>query len=184
MAADFNLSFDANRAYLEIVNAIEDELSMIGDRFVDIAKREVTLTTYKGAPGREDWRKNMAANIKKFPFRVENGVLILPVGLEVNEGTSEWIRALVITFGSGYKAQTLGGIKTSIEPHPGEEVWDSEMSGRKTSEATGAEYIPDEFNQEGNMWLDNTMRQIQPELDDLQKRVPDIVADIVRRNIR
>lgn len=57
------------------------------------------------------------------------------------------------------------------------------MSGRKPSQATGNEYVPDEFNQEGNMWLENTMRQIQPELDDLQSRVPDIVVKVIRRNI-
>lgn len=105
MAANYGLSFDYNRAYRELVQEIEDELNKIGDRFVDVAKREVKNTTYKGAPGRKEWRNDMAANIKKFPIRINNGVITLPVGLELEPGTSEWIRSLVITFGSGYKAQ-------------------------------------------------------------------------------
>lgn len=183
MADNYWLSFDSNRAYMEIMQAIENELSKIGDRFVAIAKHEVMNTTDNGAPGRKAWRRHMANNIRKFPMREENGMLILPVGLELNKGTSEWIRALVITYGSGYKAETDGGTGMPIHARPMETVWDSELSGEHISNAWTPFFLPDEFNQIGNMWLENTMRRIQPELDNLQARVPDIIADIVMRNI-
>ena len=194
MAADFNLSFDATRVYREIVNAIEDELSKIGDRFVDIAKREALKVTYvgrtgKGAPGDPAWRDEVSQGIKKFPFRVEGGQIILPVGLDLPEANgwgsaASTIRALVVTYGSGDKAQTDGGLGAMIHARPGETVWNDSLTGTTESTAESTFILPSEFNHEGNMWLENTMRQIQPELNDLQKRVPDIVADIVRRNIR
>lgn len=126
----------------------------------------------------------MAENIKKFPIRYEGNTMILPVGLDVQEGTPDWIRALVITFGSGNRAQTDGGIGVAIWSRPGEEVWDGELSGRKTSDAVSAFPLPDAFNQDGNMWLENTVRQIDPDIADLQKRIPDIITNIIARNIR
>lgn len=184
MANDFGLTLDHQKTMAEILDAVEKELQQLGDRFIDIAKREVTKTTYGGAPGREDWRNDMAENMKKFPIRYENGYMILPVGLDLQEGTSVWIRALVITFGSGHRAQTDGGTGLPIHARPMETVWDSEMTGERISDAWTPFFLPDQFNQTGNMWLENTVRQIEPDIADLQKRIPDIVAAVITRNIR
>lgn len=184
MANDFGLTLDHQKTMAEILDAVEKELQQLGDRFIDIAKREVMKTTYGGAPGREDWRNDMAENMKKFPIRYENGYMILPVGLDLQEGTSGWIRALVITFGGGDRAQTDGGLGASIHSRPMETVWDSELAGTHISNAENTFLLPDQFNQTGNMWLENTVRQIEPDIADLQKRIPDIVAAVITRNIR
>lgn len=184
MANDFGLTLDHQKTMAEILDAVEKELQQLGDRFIDIAKREVMKTTYKGAPGRKAWRSDMAENMKKFPIRYENGYMILPVGLDLQEGTSGWIRALVITFGGGDSAQTDGGLGASIHSRPMETVWDGELAGTHISNAENTFLLPDQFNQTGNMWLENTVRQIEPDIADLQKRIPDIVAAVITRNIR
>lgn len=46
-----------------------------------------------------------------------------------------------------------------IRTRPGEEVWKDDLR-RDTSTATSEYELPDEFNQEGNMWLENTLKQI------------------------
>jgi hypothetical protein len=56
MANDFGLTLDHQKTMAEILDAVEKELQQLGDRFIDIAKREVMNTTYKGAPGRRAWR--------------------------------------------------------------------------------------------------------------------------------
>lgn len=193
MAANYGLSFDYNRAYNDIIRAIEDELSQIGDRFVDIAKREALAVTRvgrtgKGAPGDPSWRSEVSGGIKKFPFRVEDGVIILPVGLDLPEANG-WgsdprtIRALVVTYGAGSAAQTGGGLGAPIHTRPGETVWNDSLTGTTESASESVRILPDGFNNEGNMWLENTYRQIKPELDALQRRVPEIIAEIIRRNI-
>ena len=195
MADNYGLSFNYQRAYDEIIKTLEGELSQIGDRFVDIAKREALKVTRvgetgKGAPGDPAWRQEVSDNIKKFPFRMENGQLILPVGLDLPEANG-WssdprtIRALVVTYGAGSAAQTGGGLGAPIHIRPGETVWNDSLTGTATSSTDhNVEILPDGFNNEGNMWMENTIRQIKPELDDLQKRVPDIIADIIRRHIQ
>lgn len=157
---NFGLSIDQQKVYREILDAIEAELQQIADRFIDIAKREVMQTTYGDAPGHTAWRAILADEMKKSPVEYENGDMVIKVGLvDVEQGDADWIGALIVTYGSGYKAQTDGGIRAAIRTRPGEEVWKDDLS-RGTSTATSDYDLPDEFNQEGNMWLENTLKQI------------------------
>ena len=52
-------------------------------------------------------------------------------------------------------AEGLGRIRLTRE-----QVWDNDLSAKKTSTAKSAGLLPDEFNQEGNDWLTNAKKRI------------------------
>ena len=66
---------------------------------------------------------------------------------------------MTLAYGSGDKAEGGG---SPIHAGPvGRKVWDGELASRKTSTAKSVYKLPDAFNQQGNLFVDNALKRTQ-----------------------
>lgn len=121
-------------------------------------RREVRHTMRGNTPGKPEWRSEIERNLRSKPAVVtENGIAV-EVGYTPSN-QAELVRAMVVEAGSGSAA---GNDPIHAGP-TGRSVWDDELSEKHPSRAKTVYNLPDEFNQEGNQFVENAMRIIESE---------------------
>ena len=136
----------------------KDALELEGQRLMAHMRREVMNTTHGGAPGKPDWRKEIARNLDKTAVAVTDDSVSMDFGYSPSDKADE-TRAMVVEAGSG---SAVGGKSITAGP-TGREVWNSELDGKHPSRAKSVYRLPAEFNQKGNSFIKNSMRMMQTE---------------------
>lgn len=132
-------------------------------------RREIDKTTYGGAPGKPEWRSELAGELREIYRIVADEVIEFGVGLPHMTYASagyKFVRAMLVAYGSGSEA---GG--EPIRTRPGEQVWDSDLRERGLSKAQSSYLLPNAFNQEGNDFIENAMRIMQTHFKDTLERI-------------
>ena len=115
--------------------------------------------------GRTAWQEDMYDDLKEVSRAVTREYLQVNVGLDYPHGGYEEMRAFVMTYGSGSKG-TPPGDPIHAGPY-GRIVWDDQLWDQKQSESLREYDLPDEFNQRGYNWLDNAMKRMRTEMEDI-----------------
>ena len=136
----------------------KDALEMEGQRLLAHMRREVMNTTHGGAPGKPDWRKEIARNLDKMAVAVTDDTVSMDFGYSPSDKADE-TRAMVVEAGSGSAA---GGKRITAGP-TGREVWNSELDGKHPSRAKSVYKLPAEFNQKGNKFVENAIHMMRTE---------------------
>lgn len=144
----------------------KDALELEGQRLLAHMRREVMHTTHGGAPGKPDWRKDIARNLDKTAVAVTDDSVSMDFGYSPADKADE-VRAMVVEAGSGSRA---GGKPITAGP-TGRNVWNSDLDGKHPSRAKSVYGLPIEFNQKGNKFVENAMRMMQTEFGTLTETV-------------
>lgn len=162
-----------NRIFLDeaaLMSALREEakdaLELEGQRLLSHMRREVMNTTHGGAPGKPDWRKEIASNLDKTAAAVTDDSVSMDFGYSPSSKSDE-VHAMVIEAGSGSAA---GGKPITAGPN-GRSVWNSELDGKHPSRAKSVYKLPAGFNQKGNEFVENAMRMMQTEFGMMTENV-------------
>ena len=148
------------RYYAEVMEQAQEE-------FAEKMEDEAQKTVHGLGPGKPQWRRDVGRNIGLVEKKVSDTLIEATVGVppDALSSESDIARAMVVEAGAG---SAVGN--PPIRSKPGEQVWDNNLSGKKTSTAKTAYDLPSAFNQEGNHFVDNATKEFE-------KRFQDIFAD-------
>lgn len=157
------LSLDTTGLMNDLKAAAMDAMQAEGEILMDAMRQEVHMTTDGGAPGKPEWRDHIAQNIRHVSTTVAGGGIEMEFGYSPTSESDE-VRAMVVAYGSGDKAEG-GGARIHAGP-PGRQVWDGDLSGRKASTAKSEYDLPEAFNQRGNMFVSNAIKRMRARFGD------------------
>lgn len=129
-------------------------------------RREVYHTTHGGAPGKPEWRKEIADNLSRVAIAVTDTSVSVDVGYSPSDKADE-VRAMIVAAGSGSEA---GNAPIHAGP-TGRSVWDEDVSGKHPSRAKSEYLLPAEFNQKGNQFIENAMRMMKTDFGNVTEAV-------------
>lgn len=152
------ISVDEAALLAALRNEAKDALELEGQRLLAHMQREALNTTHGGAPGKPDWRKEIADNLDKTAVAVTDDSVSMDFGYSPSD-KADMVRAMVVEAGSGRGAR---GKAITAGP-TGRSVWNSELDGKHPSRAKSVYKLPAEFNQTGNRFVENAMRMMQTE---------------------
>ena len=157
------LSLDEEALMRSLTRHGERVLESEARRLAEIMKHEARMTTHGGAPGKPDWREEIAQNIGISAKGKTADSISVDVGYEPTS-LAEKVRARVVAHGSGDKAEGGG---SAIHAGPtGRLVWGGDLSEKRPSRAQTVYPLPSGFNQKGNRFVTNAMRRLQTQFGD------------------
>lgn len=150
------ISLDTGAVLADLKAAAAAALREEGETLMAAMRQEVRMTTDGNTPGQSAWRDHIASNIQHV------STTITGTGIEMEFGYSpdseaDTVRAMVVAYGSGDKAEG-GGTRIHAGP-TGRQVWNADLSGRKSSAAQSEYDLPEAFNQRGNLFVDNAIKR-------------------------
>lgn len=130
------------RPYLELA------ASKVEDKYLELMGQGIDETST--AP--QGWRDSIKADLKHIDSIVTNTVVEYICGLDYEQGTAAWMKAMVIAYGMG----KLGLIGQTIYAGPkGRMVWDSNLDGKIPSAVETEHEIPQTWYHAGGWFLQN-----------------------------
>lgn len=168
------ISLDTDALMNALSQRAERALKAEGDKLIAIMEHEVQLTTNGGAPGKPAWREEIADNLGHVATTITADGISMDFGYSPS-GMADKVRAMVVAYGSGEKADG-GGEKIHAGP-PGRSVWDADLTGRHPSRAHTEHPLPDEFNQTGNQFVRNALRRAQTQFGGLVEAAFEALPD-------
>ena len=142
----------------ELRNEAKQALTEEGERLIQHMRREVGRTTHGGAPGKPDWRSEIAENIQHTATAMTEDSVSMDFGYSPSDKADQ-VRAMIVESGSG---SAVGNAPIHAGP-TGRNVWDENMSGKHPSRAKSEYDLPAAFNQKGNQFVENALRMMQTE---------------------
>lgn len=138
---------------------------------INVHERTHVGRTGKGAPGDPAWRNELDRDLRKLYERYVDEVLEIGVGADYGEGTPELVRAMIVAYGAGSAAGN-----SPIHAGPaGRSVWNDSLTGKKASKVQDEYDLPDEFNQVGNDFVAQALKDTK---DALNRIIEDAVKNI------
>lgn len=144
----------------------KEALALEGERLLGHMRREVRMTTHGGAPGTPEWRAEIAQNLGHVATAVTGDSVSMDFGYSPSNKPDE-VRAMIVNEGSGSSA---GGEAIHAGP-ANRSVWSSDMSGKHPSRAKSVYDLPDEFNQKGNLFVENALCMMRKEFGEETENV-------------
>lgn len=144
----------------------KEALELEGQRLLAHMRREVMNTTHGGAPGKPEWRQEIARNLDQTAVAVTDDSVSMDFGYSPS-GKADEVRAMIVEAGSGSAA---GGKAIHAGPS-GRSVWNSNLDGKHPSNAKSVYNLPAEFNQTGNQFVENAIRMMQTEFGTITEAV-------------
>lgn len=137
-------------------------------------------TTYKGAPGKPEWREMMRDRLEVIEEVVTDEYMEAKVGLDSNMLFTDFVKAMIVAYGSG--SRVFNG---SIEAGPtGRIVWDDNVDGKHPSRSATNYLLPLEFNQRGNAFVKNAILLMKIFFDDILAEAADnLPSSIFYKNV-
>lgn len=135
-------------------------------------RREIQHTTHGGAPGKPGWRRAISDNLEHISTSITDGGVSMDFGYSPDD-LPDTVRAMIVEEGSG---SAVGGAPIHAGP-PGRQVWDDALSGRHPSQAKSEYDLPGAFNQKGNQFIENAMREMETEYGEITELVFSTVPD-------
>lgn len=160
------LSLNEAALMAELRETAQEALALEGERLLNHMRREARTTTNGGAPGKPQWRAEIAANLRHTATAVSDDSVSMDFGYSPS-GKADEVRAMIVNEGSGSAA---GGAPIHAGP-PGRNVWDADVSGKHPSRAKSEYDLPAEFNQAGNQFVKDAMRMMRTEFGDAAQAV-------------
>ena len=159
------------RPYLiEAMNRASDEL--LKCMKINVHKVTDVGRTMKGAPGDPEWRNEVDRDLRKLYANYADNYLEVGVGADYKDASAELVRAMVIAYGAGSAA---GNEPIHAGP-AGREVWNDSLTGKKDSKAAQEYDLPDAFNQQGNDFVNEAVKETEERfnwiLADAMKNIP------------
>lgn len=136
----------------------QEALELEGERLLSHMRREVGRTTHGDAPGKPEWRKEIASNLEHTATAVSDDSISMDFGYSPSDKADE-VRTMIVEAGSG---SAVGNPAIQAGP-TGRSVWDEDVSGKHPSRAKTEYNLPAEFNQKGNQFVENAIRMMQTE---------------------
>ena len=150
------LYLDAGALLDELKATAVEALQAEGEALMETMRQEAHMTTEDGAPGRSAWRAHIADNIRHTGTTIAGGQIEMTFGY-TPESEAEEMRAMVVAYGSGDKAEAAG---PRIHAGPwGRPVWNDDLSGRTASMVKTEYDLPEKFNQRGSQFIRNAIRR-------------------------
>lgn len=146
----YGFYFDADLFKQKVRDYFIDWLDKQSEKLIDIMKSEID----KSVAGKEKWREELKANLKIVDKMVTNDYIEYGVGSDFSETSYEYIRAMVVSAGSGSAA----GMPAIYAGPKGRTVFDDELAGTHGSNVLTQYDLPDGFNQKGHEWVANAMK--------------------------
>ena len=125
------------------------------DELLKIMKINVHKTVHGDGPGKPDWRKELDSDLRRLYINVADYYVEGAVGTDYEVKSAEAYRAMVINYGSG---SAIGDAPIHAGPE-GRMVWDEDMTGKHPSTAKTEYDLPDEFNQVGNHFIEQSYKE-------------------------
>ena len=138
-----------------------EALEMEGEKLLGHMRREVRHTSHGDAPGKPEWRKEIESNLERTAIAVADDSISMDFGYSPSDKADE-VRAMIVEAGSG---SAVGGKAIYAGPK-GRSVWDNDVRGKHPSKVKKKYKMPAEFNQKGNMFVENAVRRMQTEFGD------------------
>ena len=133
------------------------------NKLIDLMKEEMQVRIYGDGPGDPyQWIPKMQNDLKVIYRQVADNYIESGVGLPYHEGTWQMVRAMIVEAGAG---SAVGN--PAIRTHPGEEVWNDALNGKEISTARSEYFLPEQFNQEGNHFIENAISKMAKFFDDI-----------------
>lgn len=134
------------------------------------------MATHGGAPGKPGWREDIARNIGITACAITADSVSVDVGY-VPTGKADEVRAMVVGYGSGDKAE--GGGEAIHAGPTGRSVWGKDLDGKHPSRAKTMYPLPEAFNQEGNQFVSNALRRAQAQFGERVQGACAALPDVV-----
>lgn len=152
-----SLSMNETAVFSAIKQHLLTALRNNEQQLLSLMQKEVLETTYGDAPGKPRWRDELRDSLSILEEQITDEYMNVSVGADVQENTYKFVRAMLITYGSGSRVGN-----GSIEAGPtGRIVWTEDLDGQQASRAEGNYLLPLEFNQRGNKFIDNAVQLMQ-----------------------
>lgn len=162
LSLNIDATLDAIKShYIEAMQKAEDKL-------IQIMREEIQQTTYKDAPGKPEWRNQISDMLQEVYRDITDDSIECNVGLPPdleNQCKYMFIRAMIISEGSGSQ---VGGFPITAGP-TGRIVWNDALDGQNSSRAKSEYSLPNEFNQQGNHFVDNAIKRMRKHFSDILK---------------
>ena len=152
----------------EARNALELE----GRKLLEYMRQEVHRTTHGGAPGKPDWRNEIASSLDRLAMAVSDSAVSADFGYSPSD-KADRVRAMIVEAGSG---SAVGNEPIHAGP-AGRSVWDDEMTSRHPSRAKSEYLLPAGFNQKGNHFVENAVRMAQTQFGEIAEFVFSTLPD-------
>ena len=174
------LSLDTSAVMREIKNHLLKYLAKAEDQLLTIMEREILQTTHGDAPGKPQWRAMLQDRLEVINETVTDEYMEAKVGLDSNMLFTDFVKAMIITYGSGNRVGT-GSIEAGP---PGRIVWDDNVDGQGSSQAQGNWLLPQEFNQTGNRFIENSVKLMRKHYNDtLDEAAASLPASVFYKNV-
>ena len=174
------LSIDISSVMVEIKAHLLKHLEKAEDQLLAIMEQEVMRTTHGEAPGKPEWRKRMKERQRVVSKVVTDEYIESKVGLDSNVAFEDFVKTMVVTYGSGNR---VGNGSIEAGP-PGRMVWDAGLDGKKPSAAEGNWLLPDEFNQTGNHFIENSIKIMRKHYSDvLDEAAASLPSSVFYKNV-
>lgn len=166
MSAAYKYALDPVRLKAGLRPYLIDAMNRASDELLKCMRINVhTVTdvgrTMKGAPGDPEWRNEVDRDLKKLYANYTDNYLEVGVGADYGEGSAELIRAMVIAYGAGSAA---GNEPIHAGP-AGRRVWNDSLTGMQASKSESEYDLPDAFNQQGNDFVQEAVKETGERFD-------------------
>ena len=158
---------DYKRMEKQIKDYYVHVLEQAEDKLIELMRDQVNVTIYGGGPGKPEWRSLVQKEIRRVYRDVAENYIESGVGLPYNEGSWKYVRAMLINLGSGDKSENPDWPARPIQTRPGHQVWNDNLDGLQQSGAESVYLLPDQFNQEGNHFIENAMKMMGKYFQDI-----------------
>lgn len=105
-----------------------------------------------------DWRDALKADLKHVEDEVAGMMIKYTTGVEYQEGSGEWMRAMVIAYGMGKLG--LNGNQIMAGPK-GRIVWDKTLLSQKPSDVENEHEIPESWYHAGGWFIHNAISNMR-----------------------
>lgn len=166
------ISMDEGALMASLRREAQDALELEGQKLVNHMRREIRNTTHGGAPGKPEWRKEIADNLGRVAIAVTETSVSVDVGYSPSDKADE-VRAMIVEAGSGSEA---GNEPVHAGP-TGRSVWNEDVNGKHPSRAKSEYLLPAAFNQKGNQFVENAMRLMKTDFGNVTEAVFTLLPD-------
>ena len=149
-------------------------LTKAEDKLAELLRDQMPARIPGQGPGDPSWIPDLQASVRTLYRDIADHYIDIGVGLPFKEGTYQQVRAMVVNAGSGSAAGN-----PPIWTKPGQQVWNEDLSGKKTSSAKTAYPLPAGFNQQGNRFVENAMKAMAKHFEDVLEEAAQSLPDAV-----